>query len=282
MKKAAAAVFTIFAIAVIASCAQAPQPGSKSASPPQISPEARAQLAPTGTLRVAVLTSNPVIGGKNSAGELSGTTVELGRALAASAGVPVRMLEYTAVNKLVEDAALTGSGGAWDVTVVAFDPARRNVLDFAPAHIAADGFLTVLVPPGSAARSMADLDRAGMRVAAVRSAATAIILERTLKHATVAQAENENAAFALMKEGKADGYAQNRFMLRARAQTLPGSRILDDSFAGLRLAFALPKARPAASQFVAAFIADAKTSGGVQKAIDVAGMTGDVKVAPAE
>jgi polar amino acid transport system substrate-binding protein len=279
MKKAATAVL---AIAIMTGCAQAPQPGAKTASPPQISPEARTQLAPTGTLRVAVLTSNPVIGGKNSAGELSGTTVELGRALAASAGVPVRMLEYTAVNKLVEDAALTGSGGAWDVTVVAFDPARRNVLDFAPAHIAADGFLTVLVPPGSAARSMADLDRAGMRVAAVRSAATAIILERTLKHATVAQAENENAAFALMKEGKADGYAQNRFMLRARAQTLPGSRILDDSFAGLRLAFALPKARPAASQFVAAFIADAKTSGVVQKAIDVAGMTGDVKVAPAE
>jgi polar amino acid transport system substrate-binding protein len=282
MRKTAAVFPIFFAIAVITGCAQAPQPASKTASPPQISPEARAQLAPTGTLRVAVLTSNPVIGGKNSAGELSGTTVELGRALAASAGVPVRMLEYTAVNKLVEDAALTGSGGAWDVTVVAFDPARRNVLDFAPAHIAADGFLTVLVPPGSAARSMADIDRAGIRLAAVRSAATAIILERTLKHATVAQAENENAAFALMKEGKADGYAQNRFMLRARAQTLPGSRILDDSFAGLRLAFALPKARPAASQFVAAFIADAKTSGGVQKAIDVAGMAGDVKVAPAE
>jgi len=282
MRKAAAAVFAIFAIAVITGCAQAPQPASKSASPPQISPEARSQLAPTGTLRVAVLTSNPVIGGKNSSGELSGTTVEIGRALAAAAGVPVRMIEYTAVNKLVEDAALTGTGGAWDVTVVAFDPARRNVLDFAPAHIAADGFLTVLVPPGSAARTMADLDRAGMRVAAVRSAATAIILERTLKHATVAQAENENAAFALMKEGKADGYAQNRFMLRARAQTLPGSRILDDSFAGLRLAFALPKARPAASQFVSAFIADAKTSGVVQKAIDVAGMAGDVKVAPAE
>ncbi len=277
-----AAVSTIFAIAVMTGCAQAPQAGSKSAKPPQISPEARAQLAPTGTLRVAVLTSNPVIGGKNSAGELSGTTVEIGRALAASAGVPVRMLEYTAVNKLVEDAALTGTGGAWDVTVVAFDPARRNVLDFAPAHIAADGFLTVLVPPGSAARSMADIDRAGMRVAAVRSAATAIILERTLKHATVAQAENENAAFALMKEGKADGYAQNRFMLRARAQTLPGSRILDDSFAGLRLAFALPKARPAAARFVAAFIAGAKTSGVVQKAIDVAGMAGDVKVASAE
>ena len=272
------------ALAAAAGCAQTPQaPQTKKLPPAQASPQAKAQLAPTGVLRVAVLTSNPIIGAKDpGTGELSGTTVALGRALAGRAGVPVRLIEYTAVNKLVEDAVLTAAGGAWDVTVVAIDPARRNVLEFAPAHLAADGFLTVLVPPGSAARSMADIDRAGMRVAAVRGAATAIILERTLKHAKVAQAENENAAFALMKEGKADGYAQNRFMLRARAQTLPGSRIIDDAFSGLRLAFALPKARPAASQFVAAFVEEAKASGVVQKAIDAAGVGGDVKVAPAE
>jgi polar amino acid transport system substrate-binding protein len=274
------------ALAVLAGCAQTPQALQMSSKPvpaAEASPEARAQLAPTGVLRVAVLTSNPIIGTKDAAsGELAGTTVEIGRALGARAGVPVRMIEYTAVNKLVEDAALTGTGGAWDVTVVAIDPARRNVLEFAPAHLAADGFLTVLVPPGSNARTMADLDQAGMRVAAVRGAATAIILERTLKHATVAQAENENAAFALMKDGKADGYAQNRFMLRARAGTLPGSRIIDDAFSGLRLAFALPKARPAASQFVAAYIEEAKASGVVQKAIDVAGVGADVKVAPIE
>jgi hypothetical protein len=89
MKKTAAVFPIFFALAVMAGCAQAPQPTS--AAPAPVSPEARTQLAPTGTLRVAVLTSNPVIGAKNSAGELSGTTVEIGRALAASAGVPVRM-----------------------------------------------------------------------------------------------------------------------------------------------------------------------------------------------
>jgi polar amino acid transport system substrate-binding protein len=258
------------AMLLLASCAQTPTAPT---------PEARAQLAPTGALRVAVLTSNPIIGNRDAkSGELAGTTVALARELAARAGVPAQMIEYTAVNRLMGDSGK----GAWDVAVVAIDPERLSLVDFAPAHIAADGFLTVLVPPGSAARSMADIDQAGMRVAAVRGAATAIILERTLKHAKVAQAENENAAFALMKEGKADGYAQNRFMLRARAQTLPGARILDDSFAGLRLAFALPKARPAASQFVAAFIEEAKASGVVQKAIEVAGVGSDVKVAAAE
>jgi polar amino acid transport system substrate-binding protein len=189
----------------------------------------------------------------------------------------VTLIEYTAaVNKLVEDAA----AGAWDVTVIAIDPQRRNLVDFTPAHLAADGFLTVLVPPGSAARSMADIDREGLRVAAVRGAAPLMVLERTLKNAKVVAAENENAAFALMKEGKAEGYAQNRFMLRARAATLPGSRVLDDAFAGLRLSFALPRNRPAALAYVARFVEEAKASGSVQRAIDDAAVGGDVRVAP--
>ena len=246
-----------------------------SQSPTKPSAEARAQLAPTGALRVAVLTSNPIIGSKDVSG-LKGTTVDLGRALAAGAGVPATMIEYTAIPKLMEDA----NAGVWDVAVVAIDPARRSIVDFSPPHLAADGFLTILVPGNSPARTMADFDKPGMRVAAVKNAAPLMILQRTLKNAQVVSADNENAAFALMKDGQAEGYAQNRFMLRARAQTLPGARLLDDAFSGLSLAFALPKNRPAAAQYVADWIEQAKTSGAVQRAIDAAGLQGEVKVAP--
>src|SRR4051812_16026008 len=155
------------ALAVAAGCGH---------TPPAPSPEAKTQLAPSGTLRVAVLTSNPIIGAKDaSSGELKGTTVELGRALAASAGVPVRMIDYAAIPKLMEDAGTN----AWDVAVVAIDPTRRNLVDFAPAHLAADGFLTILVPPGSNARTMADFDQPGMRVAAGEKAGPPVIPQRT-------------------------------------------------------------------------------------------------------
>jgi len=241
------------------------------------SQEAKTQLAPTGALRVAVLTSNPIIGSK-SGSEVGGTTVTLGRELAASTGVAAQVLDYAAINRLMEDAGKN----VWDVAVVAIDPARMSIVDFAPAHLAADGFLTVLVPPGSPARTMADIDQPGRKIAAVRGAAPLMILQRTLKNATVAAAENENAAFALMQEGKADGYAQNRFMLRARAATLPGSRLLDDSFAGLQLAFAVPKGRPAAAGYVAQWVESAKASGAVQRAIDAAGLQGEVRVAAPE
>jgi len=262
----------LFAIALAAGCAQ---------RQPPVEPTSRVahQLAPTGMLRVAVLTSNPIIGSKHpKTGEITGTTVTLARELAQRADLQARIIEFTAIPVLMAQA----NSGMWDVAVIAIDPERRSVVDFAPAHLAADGFLTVLVPPGSTAKVMADIDQPGKRIAAVRAAAPLMILERTLKHARVVAADNENAAFALMRDGQAEAYAQNRFMLRARAQTLPGSRVLDDAFAGLRLAFALPKDRPEAAKFVADFVEEAKRSGAVQRAIDAAGMKDEVRVAPNE
>src|SRR5258708_24455594 len=128
-------------------------------------PEVKSQLAPTGELRVAVLTSNPII---------HRTTPDLGRELAAHAGVPVKLIEYGEVNRLMEDAAK----GAWDVTVVAIDPERRAIVDFAPAHLNADGFLTVLGPPCSAAPRMADIHQPGMPIAAGRGAQAHLVPSR--------------------------------------------------------------------------------------------------------
>ena len=72
---------------------------------------------------LAVLTSNPIIGTRDGAqhvSQLKGTTADLGNDLARRAGVPARMIEYTAIPKLMEDA----SAGVGDVAVVAIDPGR--------------------------------------------------------------------------------------------------------------------------------------------------------------
>src|SRR5712692_11723949 len=72
---------------------------------PAPSPTAKTELAPTGTLRVAVFTSNPVIGSKDkSTGELRGTAATIGQALGDQAGLPVKLVEYTSIAKLVGDA----------------------------------------------------------------------------------------------------------------------------------------------------------------------------------
>ena len=243
-------------------------------TPPGPAPAAKAELAPTGTLRVAVFTGNPVLGTRDKAtGEVSGTTVTMGRALAAQAGVPARIIEYTAIAKMVEDAKT----GEWDIAVVAFDPARRSVLDFAQPHIVVD--LTYLVAPGSTIRSVAEADKAGVNIAAARGAATTLYLQRTLKEAQVVQAENEPAAFNLVKEGKAQVYAQNRYMLLGLADSLPGARVLEDRFSAAEMCIVLPKGRPAALAYVSEFVVQSKKSGMVQRAIETAKLRG-VRVAP--
>jgi len=44
----------------------------------------------------------------------------------------------------------------------------------------------------------------------------------------------------------------------------------------------LPKNRPAAGQYVAVCVEEAKKSGEVQRAIDAAGLAGEVRLAPPE
>ncbi len=253
-----------FAAALLAGCA---------AVPPAPTPVAKSQLAPTGTLRVAVFTGNPVIGSKTASGELRGTTVILGRQLAEAAGVPVQLIEYTAVAKMVEESKL----GAWDVAVVAFDRARIPVLEFARPHVVVD--LTYLVPPGSTLQNVSQVDQKGMRVAAARGAATTLFLMRTLTEAEVTVADNEPAAFALLRDGKAQAYAQNRYMLLGIADALPGARVLEGSFSSARMCLVLPKGRPLALDYVESFVERAKKSGAVAKAIEQSGLRG-VDVAP--
>ncbi len=243
-------------------------------TPPAPGPIAQKELAPTGKLRVAVFTGNPVIGSKIN-GELTGTTVTLGRALAQSAGVPVQLIEYTAVAQLVEAARID----AWDIAVLAYDPGRKGILEFAPPHVVVD--LTYMLAPGTSIQSAATVDAPGVNVAAARGAATTLFLERTLKQAKVMVAENEPAAFALLKEGKAQAYAQNRYMLLGLADGLPGARVATDRFGAAEMCIVLPKGRTAALAYVGTFVEFAKYDGTVQRAIDSAGLRG-VTVAPSQ
>jgi polar amino acid transport system substrate-binding protein len=258
--------FTALAVFLAAGCASAP---------PAPTPAQKSELAPTGTLRVAVFTGNPVLGTTDKAsGEVRGTTASMGRALAQAAGVPAKIIGYGAIAKMVEDAKT----GEWDVAVVAFDPARRNIVEFAPPHIVVD--LTYLVAPGSNIRSVPEADKPGVSIAAAKGAATTLFLERTLKSAKVVQADNEPAAFGLIKDGRAQVYAQNRYMLLGLADGLPGARVLEDRFAAAEMCLVVPKGRGAALAYVTEFVEQSKRSGAVKRAIDEAKLRG-VSVAPA-
>ncbi len=197
----------------------------------------------------------------------------LGRALAGETGVGFVPVGYPAVGALVNAAAT----GAWDVTLVAVDPARESLIDYAGSCVVVE--ITYLVGPGSPIRAVAEVDRPGVRVATPRGSATALMLARTLSRATLTLTESEPAALALVRDGRADGCPQNRHMLLALAEGLPGARVLDDTLAAVPLALALPRGRPAALAYVAGWVERAKASGVMRRAIEADGLRG-VRVAP--
>src|SRR2546427_10637492 len=69
-------------------------------------------------------------------------------------------------------------------------------------------------------------------------------------------------------------------MLLGLADRLPGARVLDDRLDVVQLALALPKGSPTALAYVTTWMAQARRSGLVQRAIDAAGLRG-VQAAPA-
>jgi polar amino acid transport system substrate-binding protein len=273
---AASAVLLMIVLSTVSGCAtNSPRVRPEAQAPAAPSAAVKTELAPTGALRLAVFTGNPLIGSRNDAtGEITGTTVSLGRALAERAGVPLQLIEYNSIAKLVEAAG----ANAWDATVIGVDLARRNAIDYAPPHLAVD--ITYLVAPGSHLQSVAEADRPGVRIAAARASVPAIVLLRSLQKATFVQTETEESAFELLKTGKVQAVAQNRALLLVQAQRLPGSRVLDDRLLSAELAFALPKGRAAALAYVSEFVEEAKASGLVRQAINSAGLFG-VNVAPA-
>jgi polar amino acid transport system substrate-binding protein len=135
-------------------------------------------------------------------------------------------------------------------------------------------------PTGSAIRTVADADRPGVRIAAVRNHASTITLSRLLKHATLVYAETPDLTFDLLRNGHADAMASVSFALERYSARLPGSRVLEDRYGANRLSMAVAKAEVGRLGYITEFIEEAKASGLVQRAIERGGLRG-VHVAPA-
>lgn len=252
---------SLFVAALLAACAAPPAPPA---------PETVRSLAPEGKLRVALLAGNPALVREQS-GELTGVAVDLGRALALELGAQFVPVLYANV-----PAVLASAGrGEWDAAFIAADLARTEVR-FALAYMEIEN--TLLVPAGSPIRQIDDLDQTGRRIVVQSRDAADLYLTRTLKHAQLVRTTHA-AAPEILARGEADAYAANRLRLTEVAPRLQGSRVLPGRFLALPQAIAVPPNREAALGYVNAFVARAKASGAVQRAIDRAGIPGAVVAA---
>jgi polar amino acid transport system substrate-binding protein len=237
---------------------------------------AKKELAPTGKLRVGIAVA-PLPGAGNVARDgtgYKGVAIDLGTELAGKLGVAVEFVPYPHSGALT-DAAATG---AWDVAFIPVDAQRKKKVDFGSAHIVLQS--TFLVGPGSKIASLADVDKAGVRVAGVENTATARAAAAWLKSVKIALAKNADELFELLKTGKADAIALSRESLTQMSAKLPGSRVLDGAFLNSYVAIAVPKGKPAGLAYASAFVDAAIASGSVRRALDKIGMQTSTVAAP--
>lgn len=239
---------------------------------------ARDALAPTGRLRTGLILSNPVLVQRDAAtGTLGGVSVEVARALADRLGVPLEPVPYANPARYAE--SLRGDI-PWDAGFAARDPARGEFVEFSPTYMEVDNVF--LVPPGSRLSAVADVDRAGVRVAVPQGSAPDLFLTRTLRNAEVIRVPGgTEAAVLVLASGRADAYGENAQFLHGVMARLPsGTRILEGRFNVVQMAIAVPKGRDAVGlDYLGHFIAEVKRDGTVPRAIGRAGLRG-VHVAP--
>jgi polar amino acid transport system substrate-binding protein len=241
-----------------------------------------AERAPTRYLRVAIaLAPTPsafwavkVAG----TGEIRGVTVELGRALANAAEVPVRFVVYPSSGEITKAAGRN----EWDVTFTPVDEARRKeVLFGAPFHLSES---TYLAAPGCCnggvkVATVKDANAAGLRIAGVDNTTTFRASAAAAPLATHTTVANVDEALGQMRDGKIDLIASARESLSGLAVKLPGSKLVDGAFLSTTTAAAVPNGHERSRAFVSAFIEAAKDNGLVRRSLNSLGLTTSV-VAP--
>src|SRR6476659_2530768 len=182
-------------------------------------------LAPTGTLRATYIATNPVQASIDPASnEVRGPAAALAHELARRAGVPVTITGAKGVEGVIESVKKDEA----DIGFVAFDPARAAQVDFSQNYALAQN--TYLVRENSPIKSVADADRAGVRIGVGLNDAGDHFLTRTLKHAELRRNEGGigDAAAKLLRAGELQAYAGNRMRLHAVTQKIPGLRLVPD------------------------------------------------------
>lgn len=251
----------------LAACASAP------ARAPQ---DVLDTLGAGGKVRVGVNVANPALGKRDAAtGAITGISVDLGRALAARLGVEAVLVPYPSPAALLEG----GRNDGWDIAFFAIDPARADAFAFSTPYMEVS--LSYVVPNASPIRTVADVDRPGVKVGVGEKNAADLQLTRTLKNAQLVRApDNLAAAVELVRGGKVDAFASNRQALMTVVSQIPGQRIAEGRFHAVQHAIAVPKSKERAVAYVTAFVEDMKANGMVARSIAQHSIPG-VDVAPA-
>jgi polar amino acid transport system substrate-binding protein len=241
-------------------------------------PSAAQGLAPTGRLRVAFLGTNPVHGRVDpKTGAITGPVADLVQEIAQRLRVSFQLIPAPDAAGVIAHI----QAGTADLGVLAYEAARAREVDFAgPFAVMLSSYL---VRADSPIQSLADADRSGIEIGAVRGVTQEIHLSAHLQRARLRIFEsmpppaevqrlleaNVLQAFGLNRQRGEDAVAASAGALRL----VPGS------FVDVEQSFVVKKGDREGADAIERLVAELRASGLVKAALDRAKLAG-VAVAP--
>ncbi|MDB6090510.1 MAG: hypothetical protein JWN85_3294 [Gammaproteobacteria bacterium] len=233
-----------------------------------------ADLTHEGRLVAALNHGNIVLVQRDAAtGEPRGVAPDLARELARRLGVELEFVHFDSARKVFE----TVAAGAWDVAFLAIDPLRAAGIAFTAPYVIIEG--SYLVRDDSPLRTIADVDRPGVRVTAGLGTAYDLYLTRELQHAQLVRAPNSAEAIELFVGQRLEAAAGVRQPLVAFAANHPHLRVIEGSFTKIEQAMGTAKHRVAGAAYLRGFIEEMKASGFIANALHASNQH-DAAVAP--
>ena len=222
-----------------------------------------AELAPTGALRAGINLSNfLLVTGSTPSGDPAGVAPDMAAEIAKRLGVPVKFAPFKSPGELADAA----ESNVWDIGLIGAEPKRAEKIAFTNAYVEIEA--TYLVPAGSPLKTIADVDRKGVRIAVSARSAYDLWLERNIKNAELNRAAGIDASYQLFVDQKLDALAGLKPRLLSDVEKLPGARILDGRFTAVQQAIGTARKNTAATKFLQAFVEEAKASGLVARLIE--------------
>lgn len=234
----------------------------------------RAELAPTGVLRAAINMSNfLLVTGRTAEGDPDGVSPDMAREIARRLGVQVRLIAFKSPGELGDQAG----NDVWDIGNIGAEPQRAKTIAFTNAYCEIEA--TYLVPAGSPIKSIAEVDRPGVRIAVTGRSAYGLWLENNIKQATLVRSDTLDSSFEDFVNQKLEALAGLRPRLITDVLKVPGGRILEGKFSSVQQAVGTPKKNVKAAAWLAKTVEELKASGFVQGLIDKHKVVG-LSVAP--
>jgi polar amino acid transport system substrate-binding protein len=238
-----------------------------------------ARIAPTGTLRAAFLGENPALGKVDAkTGAITGPVADFVKDFARRLGVPYQLIP----SHSTPDVIVHLKAGTADIGFFAYNAGRAKEVDFTPAWLLMPN--SYIVRADSPIAKVADADRAGTHIQAVKGDTQDVYLSNNLKNtkvdAVVAMPSGEELE-KLLREGKLDAFAANRQRLVQIADQFPTLRVVADDYFVAAQSIAITKGDPARLQAIEKLLNEILATSVVKDSIERAGLRGVNAAQPA-